>query len=330
MLGFQAGHYPLADGESVLDCLLRHQQPVPYSCKAGLCQSCLVQAVDCQPPALATRGLKATLQSSGHAMACQWHPDSDVCVRLPDNQALSVQGHIVGLQQLNAVVMKLVVQAEDPTALAECHPGQYLNLVNSAGTIRSYSVANDCRQHGRAEFHIAATAQGLFSHWLFNAASLGDVLQMRGPAGSCFYVADADQQQPLLLVGVGTGLAPLYAIVNDALAQGHQGPILLVHGASSTASLYYRAELRALAASHSKFSYSALVRAGAADADCQQGDAAESALALLAALSVAQTRVYLCGNAAFVHNLRKLVFMRGVRSANIFCDPFVERATQSN
>jgi len=40
MLGFQAGHYPLADGESVLDCLLRHQQPVPYSCKAGVCCTC--------------------------------------------------------------------------------------------------------------------------------------------------------------------------------------------------------------------------------------------------------------------------------------------------
>ena len=30
--------------ESVLDCLLRHGQALPYACKAGMCQACLVRA----------------------------------------------------------------------------------------------------------------------------------------------------------------------------------------------------------------------------------------------------------------------------------------------
>ncbi len=325
-LSFQDEQYPLASGESVLDCLLRNQQQVSYSCKSGLCQSCLVQAVDCLPPSRATQGLKSTLQSTGYAMACQWHPEHDVCVKLPTDAALSVQGRVLALQRLNAVVMKLVVQADDPTALADCRPGQYLNLVNPFGVMRSYSLANDARLDGRAEFHIAATKQGLFSNWLFNNATVGDSMQIRGPAGSCFYVADDNRQQPLLLVGVGTGLAPLYAIVNDALAQGHQGPIALLHGASTPANLYYRQELRALANTHSNFSYSAVVLDGPFDADCQQGDAIKAAVELLATVAAAQARVYLCGNPGFVQTLRKQVFLKGVKSANIFCDPFVERS----
>ena len=93
-LRFQNAQYPLESGESVLDCLLRNQQQVSYSCKSGLCQSCLVQAVDCQPPSRAIQGLKTTLQSTGHALACQWMPDNDGGVRLPDDTMLSINACI--------------------------------------------------------------------------------------------------------------------------------------------------------------------------------------------------------------------------------------------
>jgi len=41
---FEAQRYPLAPGESVLDCLLAAGHDLPHSCKAGACQSCLMQA----------------------------------------------------------------------------------------------------------------------------------------------------------------------------------------------------------------------------------------------------------------------------------------------
>ncbi len=329
LLSFQHEHYLLEPGESVLDCLLRNGQAVSYSCKSGLCQACLVQAVDCQPTSRAMQGLKSTLQQTRHALACQWQPEADVSVRLPDDAAVSVHGSIHALQLLNPAVMKLVVRADDSKALAECRPGQYLNVVNPAGIMRSYSMANDCRADGCAEFHIAATAQGLFSNWLFNEAKIGDSVQLRGPAGNCFYLKETSQLQPMLLVGGGTGLAPLYGILNDALDQGHQGPISLLHAGSTAEQLYYRQELRSLAATYPNFSYTAVVREATADSSCQQGDAIQIALAQLAALPAADTRVYLCGNPAFVQTLRKLAFLKGVRSANIYCDPFIERSTAS-
>jgi ferredoxin-NADP reductase len=38
-----------------------------------------------------------------------------------------------------------------------------------------------------------------------------------------------------------------------------------------------------------------------------------------------QTRVHLCGAPAFVYAMRKRLFLKGLRSGHIHCDPFTER-----
>jgi CDP-4-dehydro-6-deoxyglucose reductase len=329
-VAFNGQQYAVADGESVLDCLLRHGQAVPYSCKTGLCQSCLVQAVDCTAPAKASQGLKATLQASGHALACQWMPDGDVNVQLPGGAVSTTAAQITQLQLLNEVVMKLLVKPAARDASIECRPGQYMNLINPAGVIRSYSVANDYQRDGVLEFHIANTAQGLFTKWLFNEARVGDGVELRGPAGTCFYLPSTDQNEPLLLSALGTGLAPLYGILQDALTNGHRGPITLIHGSGKPELLYYQDELQALTQQYPNFSYHGIVLDNPRGiSTCTQGDAEQETLARLDPSRLGDTRVYLCGNPGFVQRLRKQSFLKGVRSANIFCDAFVERAVPS-
>lgn len=164
------------------------------------------------------------------------------------------------------------------------------------------------------------------SRWLFENAAVGDAIPLRGPAGSCFYLPDAGQNDPLLLSAVGTGLAPLFGILNDALAQGHRGPVTLVHGSGQPELLYYRAELQQLAQQHVNFCYVPVVLENPTnDVSCRSGDAASLTMAALDPARIAETRVFLCGNPDFVRGLRKQAFMKGVRSANIFCDAFVQR-----
>jgi len=325
VLTFEGQRFALAAGESVLDCLLRNGQPIQHSCKAGLCQSCLVQAVDAEVPPKAQAGLKGTLQASKHAMACQWCADADITVKLPGAAAAAVDSLVCELTLLNAAVMKLVLKPADAASL-DCKPGQYMNLTNPAGIVRSYSVANDVQRDGTLEFHVARTKQGMFTRWLFESAAVGDAIPLRGPAGSCFYLPDAGQNEPLLLSAVGTGLAPLFGILNDALAQGHRGPVTLVHGSGQPELLYYRAELQQLAQQHVNFCYVPVVLENpTSDVSCRSGDAASLTMAALDPARIAETRVFLCGNPDFVRGLRKQAFMKGVRSANIFCDAFVQR-----
>ena len=77
------------------------------------------------------------------------------------------------------------------------------------------------------------------------------------PKGNCFYIPD-NPEQNLLLIGTGCGLAPLYGIIRDALAQGHRGAIKLYHGSKTVESLYMSKELKVLDITPSQFRVHAL------------------------------------------------------------------------
>lgn len=325
-----AGRYTLADNESVLDCLLRNDKQVPYACKTGVCQSCLVKAVSGTPTAKACGSLKRSLQTGGYALACQWVPESDIEVKLPGLDEASTPVVIAELQTLGPGLLRVRLKAAPGSSLFDSRPGQYLNLTNPAGISRSYSIANDSALDGYAELHVADTTHGTFTHWLFRQARPGDHLHARGPAGDCHYAKDAAQDYPILLAGTGTGLAPLYGIAHDALRQQHKGGITLLHGGSSPARLYCVDELLALAKSQSTFTYQALTLADPGpDIRMRQGDLTEAALACIDPARLADTRVYLCGAPEFVQPLRKKIFLKGVKSSHIFCDAFVTRAVSA-
>ena len=93
----------------------------------------------------------------------------------------------------------------------------------------------------------------------------GDTIEVAGPFGNCFYTSGSADAS-LLLIGTGSGLAPLYGIVTDALYHGHTGPIRLYHGSWKPEGLYLVDRLRQLSAEHPNFVYVPCV-----DADARPG-----------------------------------------------------------
>lgn len=330
-LNFEGKSFPLAEYESVLDCLLRNQQAIPYACKAGTCQACLVKTIDCEATAESRKWLKQKLQDQGYTLACQWVPEQEtVSARLPFIEEFSVEVSIHSLEQLNPRTLKVLLDVTDKSSMFHYRPGQYLSLINPAGIARSYSIANSFEEDQLIELHISDTEFGIFTRWLFSEARVGDTLHIRGPAGDCFYADSEDKHFPMLLAGTGTGLAPLYGIVRDALARGHQGPMTLLHGGRTADQLYYINELQALAQTYPQLSYYPC--AIEADAPALERGIHRGALESILDQEVdssklGQTRVYLCGNPDFVHKLRKRIYLKGAKSSNIHCDPFTERVT---
>jgi CDP-4-dehydro-6-deoxyglucose reductase len=324
-LCFKNRSFPLQPYESVLDCLLRNGEPIPYACKAGMCQACLVRAVDCEATPESRKWIKPALQAKGYTLACQWVPEADVTAVLPGVEEFSVAVHISELVPLNERVLRLRLQPEDPARMFAYRPGQYLTLINPAGCVRSYSIANEFETDGFVELHISSTTHGEFTRWLFNDARSGMLLHMRGPAGECFYSNLDGNSHPLLLAGTGTGLAPLYGIARDALKQHHAGPIHLFHGGRTPAQLYYVEELQQLARLHPDFHYHPCAVETGIGNGILQGRLEPLVEAGLDKALLPQTRVHLCGAPEFVYGMRKRLYLQGVRSNNIHCDPFTER-----
>jgi ferredoxin-NADP reductase len=230
------------------------------------------------------------------------------------------------MDMLNTGVMRLLLVPQDPTGMFSSCPGQYLSLISPEGITRSYSIANDYLHDGYLELHVGKTDRGIFTNWLFNYATVGQTLHARGPAGACYYLDAEHGDFPMLLVGTGTGLAPLWGIVRDALHKEHTGPITLLHGGVSPDRLYYVNELKELAQTHPNFHYQGVVLSGpVADSAHVEGDIVEQVLTRLDPVTLPDLRVFLCGAPDLVHMLRKKIFLKGARSAHIFCDAFVTR-----
>jgi CDP-4-dehydro-6-deoxyglucose reductase len=319
---YEAEWYPLQPDESVLDGLLRQGIAVPHACKAGVCQSCLMRAASGMLPEKAQVGLKETLKARNYFLACSCTLEQGTELELGGGaDELRVPARIDSLMPLSEDVFRVRLRPEAPF---EFRAGQYLTLLRADGLARSYSVASLPRE-GLLELHVRLLPGGAMSGWLRTEARPGDAVRIQGPAGECFYVPGRPEQ-PLLLAGTGTGLAPLYGIVRDALEEGHAGPIWLFHGARDPRGLYLVEELRELAARYPNLHYRPSVLEGRLEEGVHVG--ALDALIRAECPKPVGWRAFLCGNPELVQSLRKKLFLAGLSLKDIHADAFLPSASQ--
>jgi len=316
-LEFEGIAYEVGDGETVLSCLERHGHTISNSCRSGVCHSCLMRSVGGDLPAASQRGLKVVHQTQGFFLACQCIPEGDLTIATAEGAVEKVTARVLAAEKLNHRVLRVVLEPDRPLTY---FPGQFLNFVRPGGLVRSFSIASVPQIDTHLEFHIALVPGGQMSGWLHEEARPGDAVELQGPHGSCCYTAGS-LEQPLLLVGTGTGLAPLWGILRDALAQGHTGPIHLFHGASTHQDLYLTEVLRDLAQANGNFHYHPCLR----DDDGVDGTAHGSVdtLAMEAFPDLKGWKVYLCGNPELVRKFQRKAFMAGANMRDIHADAFL-------
>lgn len=311
----------LTENETALEGLLRAGVDVPNSCRGGACQSCLMRAVDGTPPPAAQAGLKDSQKAQGYFLACVCRPTADLSVALASDAFPRVPARIRQVERLTADVARLTLHCDAPF---DYRPGQFANVVRADGLARPYSIAS-LHADGRIEMHVRKVPGGRMSAWIYDEATEGQPLELRGPVGDCFYTPGRPEQ-PLLLAGTGTGLAPLYAIARDAIQQGHTGPIRLYHGAVDESGLYLVHEMQALAAAHANLTYTPCVLSTrATTGNLRVGDLEKIVLGDLG--SAKGWRCFLCGNPQRVTSLRKKLFLAGAAMKDIQSDAFVMRAS---
>lgn len=310
MIRLQGREYAVNPGETVLEALLRQNIPVPYSCRNGDCQSCMMKCVEGVVPLQAQEGLKETYQANGYFLSCVCVPKGDMTVDFLDAELEAIPAQIIEKDLLNTDIVRLILK---PQTDFTCKAGQFVTLLLPDGHARSYSIANLPRKEGALEIHIKRHAFGKMSQWAFDEADVGDMIHVRGPAGTCFYVPSTTPFD-MVLAGAGTGLSPLYGIILDALEQGHQGSIKLLYGALKRQDFYYLENLERLSKINANFQYDL----------CVKDEGGGDLVSVLEKTIVAtpQTRFYCCGSPDLVHSLKQAAFLSGVASKNILSDSF--------
>ena len=104
---------------------------------------------------------------------------------------------------------------------------------------RSYSIASAPDGTAELELTVELMVGGEVSGYLHDVVEPGDDLELRGPIGGFFIWEDG----PALLVGGGSGVVPLAAMLRLARATGRSDQLRLVASVRTPADLYYAAEL---------------------------------------------------------------------------------------
>ena len=111
---------------------------------------------------------------------------------------------------------------------------------------RSYSIAS-APEEERLVLTVDRLDDGEVSPYLTEVLMAGDKLELRGPIGG-YFTWEAGDGGPLLLVGGGSGVVPLMAMIRHRAAIGSGVPTRLLFSSRSYEEIIYRDELEYLAA----------------------------------------------------------------------------------
>lgn len=220
---------------------------------------------------------------------------------------------LVAVSQLTPRVRSLGLRALGSEPF-EWIPGQYVELLTRGDEPQPYSIASapDVERPGIFELAMgtSATESGL------PELELGGELEVRGPLGR-FY--SAPSALPKLFVGMGTGLAPLRAMIQSMLPSPSSAPLVVLHGARNEAEILWRKEWDSLMATHPSVSFlPTLTRASDAWSG-RRGRVQSHFAEIVAGLAVPE--VYVCGIALAVRDCRRiLVDELGVPAERVFVE----------
>ena len=314
---FQGEAVEALPGETVLDALIRAEKPISHGCKNGSCQSCMVRAPHGDAPPRAQEGLPDVFRKAACFLACKSLADQVEEVDLVGEDVLpTYEATDIQREMLSSDVLRLRFRAPGLVVPA----GMFVRFITPSGLKRSYSVANSSLTPSDTfEFHIRLLPDGQMGQFL--SAIEEPILKIQGPFGNCTYTS-ADLEKPIVFIGSGTGLAPLYGVLTESLAKGNRGQCTLYFGGATSESLYCVDELREL---EKRFANVRVVFCTDSPSDWTI-TGSPVAVAMEENPSFKGIMVYTCGHPALVKAAKLKTFMAGASMSEIFSDAFDQQS----
>lgn len=213
----------------------------------------------------------------------------------------------------------------DVPGWTEHRAGQHVDIKltaeNGYTAQRSYSIAS-ASAPGRLEITVQAISDGEVSPYLVETMAPGDELELRGPIGGWFQWTE-QLTEPILLIGGGSGIVPLMAMLRERIRVDSNAPFRLLYVARTPDHIFYANELYSIGQSNSDVIIDRLYsRAGLPDDPRTPGRLGLEDIPRPTFGETGSTRVYVCGPSGFVEGATQLLQSGGHQPTAIRTERF--------
>ena len=201
---------------------------------------------------------------------------------------------------------------ELPVWMAHC-PGQHYDVRLTAPdgyrAQRSYSVASSPLDRDEIELTIDRLADGEVSPYFHDVLVEGDQVEVRGPFTSYFVWRG---EAPALLIGGGSGVVPLMAMLRHRRRASPESPMRLVYSVRSAEDVIYAGEL----GDEAVLTYTREAPAG------WTGHAGRIDASLIATAATGAAIAFICGSNGFVESASRLALEAGIDPQQVRTERF--------
>lgn len=323
-----SGHeFTIEENETVLVAALRQGIGLPYGCRNGACGKCagdlISGEVTYEEDAL--KAVAKDLHDKGKTLFCQAMAHSDLKIKVTEitkSQEVDVKilpCRVESMELLTHDIMKIELKLPENERM-QFLAGQYLEFILKDGKRRAFSIANAPHDDDLIELHIRHVPDGHFGDYVFSEMKIKALFKIEGPLGS--YYLREESNRPIILVGGGTGFAPLKGMLEHAFKIGFDRPIHLFCGVRAVRDLYMDEMVKGWLKQHKNLKYTAVL-SRPEEGDNWQGKTGHVADSVVEEYpDLSGYDVYLSGPPAMVKSGMEAFYEKGLPETQIYSDSF--------
>jgi len=326
------------EDETVLNAAFRQGIALTHGCREGQCAACksFLLDGDIEMDKYSTFALPERESEEGYVLLCRSHAYSDLEIELInyDEDIIRLgtpietfKTTIAAIETLTHDIRRLVLKFSEPDRSLTFAAGQYVSIQVPGGIVeRAYSMANTPRTKDQLEFMIKIFPGGVFSGLLDGGFTIGQELEVKGPYGVFMLHEKADAD--IICIGGGSGMAPLWSLLNDMAERGINRKATYFYGARTTKDLFYLDRLQQLEQQLPGFRFIPALSMATAE-DAWNGETGLITEVLDRHLDGDQTRTqaYLCGPPPMIDAAIPVLISKGISEDRIFFDKFTPTGT---
>ncbi|NLY45028.1 MAG: 2Fe-2S iron-sulfur cluster binding domain-containing protein [Tissierella sp.] len=321
--------YIVEGGSSLLSTLIEEKVFIPSACGGkGTCGYCKVKVHEGGGPVLATETPFMTKEEleDDVRLSCQCKVKQDIKIEIPEElfNVKEYEATVESIIDLTTVIKLLRIRLPEGQEMS-FKAGQYVQLKaplyegNSEEVYRAYSIASSPLEKGYIDLVIGYVPEGVATTYVHQHLKEGDEIHINGPYGD-FYYQDNDRE--MVMVAVGTGVAPVLSILNYMKSMDIQRKARFYFGAKTPDDLFMLDYFKELEETLSDFKFiPCLSRVdeksdwdgfrgrvnNALDQYIEDGDNKEG---------------YLCGNEPMINSVVESLTKKGIPEELIYFDKF--------